>query len=85
MPYLNWESELKSGSQFSFESEHWNLADLFLDYFKKRWEMEKEKHHGAAGNEELENSDFIYASASAKHCVPILFRIKFSIYRITSL
>ncbi|MDD2659285.1 MAG: hypothetical protein PHY54_06320 [Methylococcales bacterium] len=66
MPYLNWESELKSGSQPSFESEHWNLADLFLDYFKRRWEMEKEKHYDAAGNEQLENSDFIYAPASAK-------------------
>lgn len=66
MPYLNWESELKFGSQPSFESEHWNLADLFLDYFKKRWEMEKEKHHDTAGNEQLEINDFIYAPASAK-------------------
>lgn len=66
MPYLNWESELKMGSQASFESEHWNLADLFLDYFKKRWEMEKAKYHEAAGNEQVENSDFIYAPASAK-------------------
>lgn len=66
MPYLNWESELKFGSQPSFESEHWNLADLFLDYFKKRWEMEKAKHHDNAGNEQLENNDFIYAPASAK-------------------
>lgn len=66
MPYLNWESELKFGSQLSFESEHWNLADLFLDYFKKRWEMEKEKLHDTAGNEHLENNDFIYAPASAK-------------------
>ncbi len=66
MPYLNWEAELKSGSQPSFESEHWNLADLFLDYFKRRWEMEKEKHYDAAENEQLENSDFIYAPASAK-------------------
>jgi hypothetical protein len=66
MPYLNWEAELKFGSQPSFESEHWNLADLFLDYFKKRWEMEKEKHHDTAGNEQLENSDFIYAPVSAK-------------------
>ena len=66
MPYLNWESELKFGSQPSFESENWNLADLFLDYFKKRWEMEKEKHHDATGNEQVENTNFIYAPASAK-------------------
>ena len=66
MPYLNWEAELKFGTQPSFESEHWNLADLFLDYFKRRWEMEKEKYHDVAGNEQLENSDFIYAPASAK-------------------
>jgi hypothetical protein len=66
MPYLNWESELKFGSQSSFESEHWNVADLFLDYFKKRWEMEKEKHHDADGNRHTENSDFIYAPATAK-------------------
>ena len=66
MPYLNWESELKSGSQPSFESEHWNIAELFLDYFKKRWEMEKEKQRDAAGNEQVEDSNFIYAPSSAK-------------------
>ncbi|MDI1277753.1 hypothetical protein [Methylobacter sp.] len=66
MPYLNWESELKFGNQPSFESEHWNLADLFLDYFKKRWEMEKEKNHDIAGKEHVESGDFIYAPASAK-------------------
>ena len=66
MPYLNWESELKLGSQSSFESEHWNIAELFLDYFKKRWEMEKEKQRDAAGNEHVEDSNFIYAPASAK-------------------
>ncbi len=66
MPYLNWEAEFKFGTQSSFESEHWNLADLFLDYFKRRWEMEKCKHQDTARNEQLENSDFIYAPASAK-------------------
>jgi hypothetical protein len=66
MPYLNWESELKLGSQTSFESENWNFADLFLDYFEKRWEMEKEKHHDAVGNKQAENSVFIYAPAAAK-------------------
>jgi hypothetical protein len=66
MPYLNWESEFKSGSQPSFESEHWNLADLFLDYFKKRWEMEKEKHQDVVGKEQVEDNNFIYAPASVK-------------------
>jgi hypothetical protein len=67
MPYLKWETDLRFVSQSSFESEYWNFADLFLDYFKTRWEMEKEKHYDAAGNEQLENGDFIYAPASAKH------------------
>ncbi|MDD5460266.1 MAG: hypothetical protein PHG00_01330 [Methylococcales bacterium] len=66
MPYLNWESELKTEIQPSFESEHWNFADLFLDYFEKRWEMEKEKHLDAAGNELIENDNFMYAPASAR-------------------
>jgi hypothetical protein len=66
MPYLHWETELKLGNQASFESDHWNMSDLFLDYFKKRWEMEKEKHHDAIGNEQVENGNFIYAPASAK-------------------
>ena len=66
MPYLNWESEFKFGSQPSFESEHWNMAELFLDYFKKRWEMEKEKQHDSTGNEQVEDSNFIYAPASVK-------------------
>jgi hypothetical protein len=42
------------------------MADLFLDYFKTRWEMEKEKHRDAAGGELVENSDFIYAPISAR-------------------
>jgi hypothetical protein len=66
MPYLHWETELKPSDQASFESEHWNMADLFLDYFKTRWEMEKEKHRDAAGGELVENSDFIYAPISAR-------------------
>ena len=66
MPYLNWETDLKFGNQSTFESEHWNLADLFLDYFKKRWEMETEKNRDTTGNEQVENSDFIYTPASAK-------------------
>ena len=75
MPYLNWESELKYGSQPSFESENWNLADLFLDYFKKRWEMEREKHHDVTGNEQVENGDFIYAPASARQICSNLIQV----------
>jgi len=37
--------------------------------------MEKEKHHDVAGNEQLENSDFIYAPSLLNNYVPILFRI----------
>ena len=37
MPYLHWETELKSDSQALFESDHWKMSELFLDYFKKRW------------------------------------------------
>jgi hypothetical protein len=66
MPYLTWETDLRFVNQSSFESEYWNFVELFLDYFKKRWELEKEKHYDAAGNEQVENSDFIYAPASAK-------------------
>lgn len=66
MPYLTWETDLIFGNQPSFESDHWNFPDLFHDYFKKRWQLEKEKLHAAAGNEQVENSNFIYAPTSAK-------------------
>jgi hypothetical protein len=66
MPYLNWETDLKFvDSQASFESEHWNFADMFLEYFKKRWKMEQEKLHETE-NTPVENSSFIYAPTSAK-------------------
>lgn len=32
MPYLHWQSELKCDTRYSFESEKWNMPDLFLDY-----------------------------------------------------
>jgi len=66
MPYLTWDTELKMGKQSSFESEEWNFAELFIDYFEKRWDLEKQKLHGAAGNEAVAGSDFIHAPASAK-------------------
>ena len=37
MPYLHWQSELKCDTSYSFESEKWNMPDLFLDYFQRRW------------------------------------------------
>jgi hypothetical protein len=73
MPYLHWESELKLNNQTSFESDHWNMADLFVDYFKKRWEMEKEKLYDSTGNELVENSDFIFAPVSARKKCSDLF------------
>ncbi|MGZ8225204.1 MAG: hypothetical protein ACXWT3_01035 [Methylococcaceae bacterium] len=66
MPYLHWETELKLSNQASFESDRWNMADLFLDYFKKRWAMEKEKLYGPTENALIENADFIYAPTSAR-------------------
>ena len=43
MPYLKWHSELKAGDKPSFESENWKLPDLFVDYFRKRWNFEKNR------------------------------------------
>jgi hypothetical protein len=73
MPYLHWESEIKLNNQTSFESDHWNMADLFVDYFKKRWEMEKEKLYDSTGNDLVENSDFIFAPVSARKKCSDLF------------
>ncbi len=72
MPYLHWETELRLGNQEMFESDHWNMSELFLDYFKKRWEMEKEKLYGSE-NESLENKDFIYAPNLAREKCGELF------------
>ena len=72
MPYLHWETGLNSSGQTSFESDCWNMAELFLDYFKTRWEMEKEKPCGDTEKELVENKDFIYAPASAKEkCIEL--------------
>lgn len=40
------------------------MSELFLNYFKKRWEMEKEKSYPSTQEDEL--LDFIYAPAAAK-------------------
>ncbi|MGZ8215525.1 MAG: hypothetical protein ACXWTP_13620 [Methylosarcina sp.] len=73
MPYLHWETELKIDDQASFESEHWNMAELFLDYFKTRWAMEKTKLYDDSDKECEVNSDFLYAPASAKKRCADLF------------
>lgn len=73
MPYLQWESDLKLvENQTSFESEHWNFADMFLNYFKKRWELEKDTPHAAT--ESGHDSNFIYAPASSKEICSTLIR-----------
>jgi hypothetical protein len=47
------------------------MSELFLDYFKKRWAMEKEKLY-APQNGSVENQYFIHAPASAKDkCVEL--------------
>lgn len=65
MPYLHWQSELKHDTSYFFESEKWNMPDLFLDYFQRRWIVERHKSCEA----DKENSvckDFLYAPASAR-------------------
>jgi hypothetical protein len=65
MPYLHWETELKSGNHELLESDHGNMSELFLDYFKKRWDIEKEKLY-AQGNQDVHSKDFIHAPAAAR-------------------
>jgi hypothetical protein len=67
MPYLNWETVFKSGNQNTFETDDWNMADLFIDYFKTRWEMEKSRLSiDYSTGKDGEDTDFIYAPATAK-------------------
>ena len=66
MPYLNWESELKYGSRDGVESESWSFGDLFLEYFEKRWALEREKFAAPTASEPAKSDDFIYAPASAR-------------------
>jgi hypothetical protein len=71
MPYLHWESELKQDPGYFFESEKWNIPDLFLDYFQRRWMLERNKL-GKADKESLTYNDFLYAPALArKKCISL--------------
>jgi hypothetical protein len=53
------------------------MSELFLDYFKKRWEMEKEKHF-EAGNQEGEPKNFIHGPKSAREkCTELFTEMKY--------
>ncbi len=65
MPYLKWQSELKNSDTPSFESDHWNVPDLFTSYFQKRWYIEKAKIVDIDQNLNEQHSGFIYAPVSA--------------------
>ncbi|MGR9037154.1 MAG: hypothetical protein ACU83O_11305, partial [Gammaproteobacteria bacterium] len=72
MPYLHWETKFNFSNQTSFESNQWDMAELFLDYFKTRWEMEKENYAAVAGKDIIETGDFLHAPASAgKKCAEL--------------
>jgi hypothetical protein len=72
MPYLHWQSELKCDTSYSFESEKWNMPDLFLDYFQRRWLAERNKLD-RADKENITYKDFLYAPASArKKCANLI-------------
>jgi hypothetical protein len=51
------------------------MAELFLDYFKTRWAMEKAKLGNATENKFIEDSDFLYAPASARKKCSDLFPV----------
>jgi hypothetical protein len=69
MPYLNWETVFKSAHQNTFETEDWNMADLFIDYFQTRWEMERARLPTDGAGEGNDAADFLYAPAiSKKRC-----------------
>lgn len=72
MPYLHWQSELKCDTSYSFESEKWNMPDLFLDYFQRRWLAERKKLD-QADSANLVYQDFLYAPASARKKCTSLF------------
>jgi len=65
MPYLHWHSELRRDTSYFFESEKWNMPDLFLDYFQRRWMIEKHKSV-QADKENLCYRDSLHAPASAR-------------------
>ncbi|MDO9169235.1 MAG: hypothetical protein Q7U18_09130 [Methylobacter sp.] len=69
MPYLHWQSDLKNDNCYFFESEQWNMPDLFLDYFHRHWMIERHNLTMADKDKSLYN-DFVYAPASArKKCI----------------
>lgn len=65
MPYLHWQAELKASTDYSFESANWNIPDLFLDYFQRRWDTERKKL-AQADKEHSDYEDFLYTPTSAK-------------------
>jgi hypothetical protein len=79
MPYLHWQSELKCDTSYSFESEKWNIPDLFLDYFQRRWLAERKKLD-KADKENLAYKDFLYAPTSVrKKCTSLICELDKSI------
>jgi len=65
MPYLHWQADIKTRTEYSFESANWNMPDLFADYFQRRWCAEREKL-GLAEKDNAPYQDFLYAPAAAK-------------------
>jgi len=65
MPYLHWQAELKNDTSNFFESEQWSMPDLFIDYFHRRWMVERHKLT-TVDKEKSSYNDFIYAPASAR-------------------
>lgn len=71
MPYLHWQSELKHDTSNFLESEKWNMPDLFLEYFQRRWIVERHKL-AKANKDNLPYNDFVYAPAAArKKCISL--------------
>ncbi len=69
MPYLHWQSDLKNDSCYFFESEQWNIPDLFLDYFHRHWMIERH-NLTMADKDSSSYNDFVYAPVSArKKCI----------------
>ncbi len=67
MPFLKWQSELTyNRNKPAFESENWNIPELFIDYFHKRWDFERQRIGIGTENEPVEHVEFLYAPASAK-------------------
>jgi len=65
MPYLHWQADIKTRTEYSFESANWNMPDLFAEYFQRRWCAERQKL-GLAEKDNAAYQDFLYAPASAK-------------------